>query len=208
MPTAVVDRDALFERLGRKYTEEEFDDLCFQFGVELDDAAEDPSSKRVQYYIAIPANRTDLLCIEGLVRAFQCFLGQVEPPVVKVTPPPNGSTPLTMHVKASTAQIRPYVVCAVLRGVTFNQARYGSFIDLQDKLHHNIARRRTLVAIGTHDLDTLSAPFSYEARAPQDIEFVPLSQSKPFRGDALIEFYRTDPSVKHIKPYVDIIAHR
>lgn len=39
-----------------------------------------------------------------------------------------------------TSQIRPYVVCAVLRGVTFDEARYNSFIDLQDKLHQNICR--------------------------------------------------------------------
>lgn len=39
-----------------------------------------------------------------------------------------------------TSQIRPFVVCAVLRGVTFDEARYNSFIDLQDKLHQNICR--------------------------------------------------------------------
>lgn len=102
--------------------------------------------------------------------------------------------------------IRPYVVCAVLRGVSFTQERYNSFIDLQDKLHNNIARRRTLVAIGTHDLDSVEAPFSYEALPPASIEFVPLSQARAFRADALMDFYRTDPSVKHIKPYVDIIG--
>ena len=37
-------------------------------------------------------------------------------------------------------QVRPYVVCAVLRGVTFDERRYASFIDLQDKLHQNIGR--------------------------------------------------------------------
>lgn len=39
-----------------------------------------------------------------------------------------------------------------------------SFIDLQDKLHQNICRRRTLVAIGTHDLDTIQGPFTYNVR--------------------------------------------
>jgi phenylalanyl-tRNA synthetase beta subunit len=66
-------------------------------------------------------------------------------------------------VKPETALIRPFVVCAVLRGVTFNESRYNSFIDLQDKLHQNLCRKRTLVAIGTHDLDTLQGPFTYEA---------------------------------------------
>ena len=35
------------------------------------------------------------------------------------------------------------------------KASYDSFIDLQDKLHQNLARRRTLASIGTHDLDTV-----------------------------------------------------
>ena len=35
-------------------------------------------------------------------------------------------------------------------------------------------RKRTLVAIGTHDLDTVKGPFTYDARRPQDIKFQPL----------------------------------
>ena len=49
------------------------------------------------------------------------------------------------------------------------ESRYDSFIDLQDKLHQNIARKRTLVAIGTHDLDTIKGPFKYMAKPPQII---------------------------------------
>lgn len=60
--------------------------------------------------------------------------------------------------------MRPFVVSAVLRDVQFTQERYDSFIDLQDKLHQNICRRRTLVAIGTHDLDTIQGPFTYNVR--------------------------------------------
>lgn len=56
------------------------------------------------------------------------------------------------------------------------QESYNSFIDLQDKLHQNICRKRTLVAIGTHDLDTVKGPFLYDARTPQDIKFVPLNK--------------------------------
>ena len=52
-----------------------------------------------------------------------------------------------MVVKPSAMLVRPFVVCAVLRGMKFNRERYDSFIDLQDKLHQNICRRRSLVAI-------------------------------------------------------------
>uniref|UniRef100_A0A8D2DHQ9 Phenylalanine--tRNA ligase beta subunit B1 domain-containing protein n=1 Tax=Sciurus vulgaris TaxID=55149 RepID=A0A8D2DHQ9_SCIVU len=37
MPTVSVKRDLLFKALGRTYTNEEFDELCFEFGLELDE---------------------------------------------------------------------------------------------------------------------------------------------------------------------------
>lgn len=45
-----------------------------------------------------------------------------------------------LYANLQTSSIRPFVVCAVLRGVTFDEARYNSFIDLQDKLHQNLCR--------------------------------------------------------------------
>ncbi len=67
----------------------------------------------------------------------------------------SGKTLQRMVVKPQTSLVRPFVVCAILRGVKFDAARYNSFIDLQDKLHQNICRNRSLVAIGTHDLSTI-----------------------------------------------------
>jgi len=67
--------------------------------------------------------------------------------------------------------------------------RYDSFIDLQDKLHQNLARKRTLVAIGTHDLDTIKGPFKYVAKPPAEIKFKPLSQVKEFTAVELMDLY-------------------
>jgi phenylalanyl-tRNA synthetase beta chain len=55
---------------------------------------------------------------------------------------------------SQTAQIRPLCSGVILRNIEFTQERYDSFIALQDKLHANLARQRTLVSIGTHDLDS------------------------------------------------------
>ena len=66
-----------------------------------------------------------------------------------------GKQLLQLTIKAETALVRPFAVAAVLRGINFDTARYSSFIDLQDKLHQNLCRQRSLVAIGTHDLSTL-----------------------------------------------------
>ena len=76
-----------------------------------------------------------------------------------------------------------------MRNVKLTQARYESFIALQDKLHQNLARQRTLVSIGTHDMDSLKGPFTYEALPPKDIKFVPLNQTQEMDGEELMEFY-------------------
>mmetsp|Transcript_19300 Transcript_19300/g.24904 ORF Transcript_19300/g.24904 Transcript_19300/m.24904 type:complete len:640 (-) Transcript_19300:40-1959(-) len=222
MPTLSVEKELLFVQIGRTYTDHDFDELCFEFGVELDEItsareeAEKSSgftlsakqleaySDAILYKVDVPANRYDLLCIEGLSRAIRIFLGDVDAPKYEF----SGDPVCTMTVKkANTDKIRPFVVCAVLRDVTFNQERYNSFIDLQDQLHRNLCRQRTLVAIGTHDLDSVKAPFFYDAREPKDIKFVPLTPADKgaFVSSDLLKFYETDPTAKHLKPYVSII---
>lgn len=81
----------------------------------------------------------------------------------------------------------------MLRNIKFTKESYDSFIALQDKLHQNLARQRSLVAIGTHDLDTIEGPFSYEALPPEKINFVPLNQTRVMNGVELMKFYEVDP---------------
>lgn len=76
MPTIGVNREALMKALGQTYTEEAFDALCFEFGLELDEVVTDEESGEVTYKIEVGANRYDLLCLEGLVRALQVFQGK------------------------------------------------------------------------------------------------------------------------------------
>lgn len=37
MPNITLIRSHLFEAIGRSYSDKEFDELCFEFGVEVDD---------------------------------------------------------------------------------------------------------------------------------------------------------------------------
>lgn len=164
---------------------------------------ESTEDEEIIYKIEVPANRYDLLCLEGLAQALRIFEERQATPTYTLTNVTDQSV-LKMHVKSETSSIRPFVVCAVLRGVTFDEVRYNSFIELQDRLHQNICRRRTLVAIGTHDLDTIQGPFTYEALPPSEIDFVPLKQVKSFRADELMEFYKSDLK---LKKYLHIIEN-
>lgn len=187
MPTVSVYEDELRVRLGEPtLNPDSFQDLCFQFGLELDDVTSDyemvrkeqgeaaakGKSTRVIYRVDIPANRYDLLCVEGLVLALSIFKDQAGVPDYQLDGAPKKETTIT--VSPATKEVRQFVVCAILRDLEFDPARYESFIDLQDKLHHNICRRRNLASIGTHDLDTIQGPFTYEALPPEQIEFKPL----------------------------------
>eukprot|EP00729_Bicosta_minor_P009676 gene9676-21229_t len=204
MPTVSVDRDGLYARLGRSYTEDEFQMLCFDFGIELDEVTSEKEmvakeqgedaakgmSDDVIYKIDIPANRYDMLCMEGIARALRVFLELEKAPEFKLKEPASGREKLI--ITEATQAVRPYAVAAVLRGVTFDPIRYKSFIDLQEKLHENICRKRELVAIGTHDLDT--------------IKFKPLrasDMSKEYTAEELMEDYEAND--KQLKKYLPII---
>uniref|UniRef100_A0A1I8FZ16 Phenylalanine--tRNA ligase beta subunit n=1 Tax=Macrostomum lignano TaxID=282301 RepID=A0A1I8FZ16_9PLAT len=218
MPVVQIEKAALCQCLNRKdFTDEEVDELCFEFGLELDEVTSeremlakeqgdakaaqmgDQLSDAVIYKIEVPANRYDLLCVEGLSRALMVFQSLAQPPLYKAVQPAAGMQ--QMRVAPSTAQIRPYVVCAMLRNLSFTPASYKSFIDLQDKLHQTICRQRSL-PIGTHDFDTLTGPFLYEALPPSDIVFKPLNQTKEFSAVELMQLYSGE---SHLKAYLPII---
>lgn len=68
-----------------------------------------------------------------------------------------------------------------------------------------MCRKRSLVAIGTHDLDTISGPFTYTAKPPGDISFKPLNQTKEYTATQLMSLYKvntilTDHGKKKKKP--------
>nr|CAB3244784.1 phenylalanine--tRNA ligase beta subunit [Phallusia mammillata] len=215
MPTISVNRDELYNALEKTYTEEEFDELCFEYGIELDEVTSEReqiekeqgeskaenASDAVIYKIDIPANRYDLLCIEGLVQAFNVFLRKSPAPNYRIVQPADRKK-FKMIVKEPTKLIRPFCVAAILRNVTFTQESYNSFIDLQDKLHQNIGRKRSLVSIGTHDLDTIEGPFTYDAKSPEDIKFIALNQNKEHTAPELMEMYSKD---SHLRFYLPII---
>lgn len=201
MPTIGIEKSEFLRRTGREQkelTQEDLENLFFDLGLELDDIEEE--NEKTILKVDIPANRYDLLCIEGLCRAINIFDGK-DPDQYKL----SGEPVEKIIVEESTSSVRPIVMGAVLRNITLTQASYESFIDLQDKLHQNLARQRTLSSIGTHDLDTVKGPFRYVTRKPEDIKFVALKQEKEMTAPELMAYYEKD---SFMKQYVPIIKEK
>ena len=207
MPTIIVNRDALFKAIGQSFTDEEFENLCFEFGIELDDVTSEQEimkneqkkedknlSTETLYKIEVAANRYDLLCLEGLALALRVFLSKQKMPEIKpLNILPEEERQLIVY--DSVNDVRPIGLCAILRDINFTDEMLKSFMDLQDKLHNNICRGRKLVSMGTHDLDTVKGPFSYRALSPEKIHFVPLNREEEVNGDGLMSLLKDDPKL-------------
>ena len=207
MPTVIVNRAALFKAIGKSFTDEEFDDLCFEFGIELDDVTSEKEmfqneqqkegenlSSDILYKIEVAANRYDLLCLEGLALALRIFLEKEKMPEIKpLNVLPEEERQLIVY--DSVNEVRPVGLCAILRDINFTNDTLKGFMDLQDKLHNNICRGRKLVSMGTHDLDTVKGPFYYRALKPEHIHFVPLNREEEVNGDGLMSILKEDPKL-------------
>lgn len=70
MPTITINLEQFFDLLGKKMTITEFEDLCFDYGLEYEEDGDSTETVKVE----LPANRYDLLSVEGLALAFRSYL--------------------------------------------------------------------------------------------------------------------------------------
>lgn len=75
MPTITINKKYFHKLLGKSLSDKELDEFCFDYGLEAEEDKDCPEKLRVE----LPANRYDLLCVEGLAIAFQSYLSLKEP---------------------------------------------------------------------------------------------------------------------------------
>jgi len=115
-------------------------------------------------------NRPDALSIEGFARAAKTFLG-FSKGIVNYTVKKGA---IKLRVDKSVEKVRPCVVSAVVRNVKLTDDLLRSLMQVQEKLHDTLGRKRKKVAIGIHDLDRVTPPFEYKAVNPDSLKFIPL----------------------------------
>ncbi|NMC88835.1 MAG: phenylalanine--tRNA ligase subunit beta [Methanomicrobiales archaeon] len=126
-------------------------------------------------------DRPDLYSAEGVARAMRGFLG-IEEGLPIYTVHPSG---IAFSIDPGLADIRPYLGSAVIRNVDLDEEAIESLMGLQEALHWAVGRGRGKVAIGVHDLDTITPPFHYMA-SPRSRSFVPLDFDRDMTLDEIL----------------------
>jgi len=177
MPVVDVDPDEL-RRLTdheEKSDDELIDDL-FALGLEFEGETEDGDLQ-----LEFGPDRLDRLSVEGIARSLRYQYGDDRGVYVPNTNDPDW----TIEVDESVPNERPYVTGAVIRGVDLDEAALDSLIQLQEKLHATMGRKREKGAIGIHDLTMLKGAsyredgesrnsITYRGVDPEGDRFVPL----------------------------------
>jgi phenylalanyl-tRNA synthetase beta chain len=177
MPVVDVDADELRRLTGHeaKSDDELIDDL-FALGLEYEGETE-----AGELQLEFGPDRLDRLSVEGVARSLRYQYGDDRGVYVPNTNDPDW----TIEVEESVPDERPYVTGAVIRGVDLDDAALDSLIQLQEKLHATMGRKRAKGAIGIHDLTMLKGEvlsedgrdghtITYRGVDPEGDRFVPL----------------------------------
>lgn len=151
-------------------------------------------SEKEEIAIEFFPDRPDLYCVEGVARALRAFLGY-EPGLKRYPVEESG---ITLYRDPSVENVRPYVVGGVVIDVEMSDPLIRSLMELQEKIHLTLGRRRAKVSVGIHDMDRVVPPFTYKAVDPEGISFVPLAKDEVMNLREILERHEKGIDYKFI----------
>jgi phenylalanyl-tRNA synthetase beta chain len=163
MPVVDVDPDELRELTGHDEKDDETlkSDL-FDLGLEFEGWTEDD-----EFQLEFAPDRLDRLSVEGVARSLRYHYGDARGVYV----PSVNDADWTIEVEDQPDE-RPYITGAIVRGLDMGEDALESLIQLQEKLHATMGRKRAKGAIGVHDLTMLKgAPATDEGRSSKSVTY-------------------------------------
>ncbi|MDR0198664.1 MAG: phenylalanine--tRNA ligase subunit beta, partial [Methanomassiliicoccaceae archaeon] len=176
--------------IGKKVPRDVLVDRIPMMGADMHDTDANVDDMSVEFF----PDRPDLYSVEGLARALRAFL-DIEPGMAEYE---VEDTDIVVKVDKSVKDVRPYIVCATVLDVDMTDDLLRSLMEVQEKLHITIGRKRSKVAIGVHDLDKVVPPFVYKAVPPKEISFVPLAKTERWNLDEILKKHEKGVDYAHI----------
>lgn len=149
------------------------------------------------------AVRPDIFDVGGMARYFRGFLG-IQPGLIEYPLAPAKISVKVDPRLSNEDSRRPFIACAVLRGLRLDHERIKFLMNLQEDLHWALGRDRKLASIGVYDLEKLAGTaFRYEAVAPDELRFVPLgfgpdSPDSLLTPGQILERHKTGQAYAHL----------
>ncbi|MBQ4368953.1 MAG: phenylalanine--tRNA ligase subunit beta, partial [Candidatus Methanomethylophilus sp.] len=81
---------------------------------------------------------------------------------------------------------------------TIDDQALRSIMELQEKLHTTVGRKRTKLAIGVHDLDKVRPPFTFKAVDPDSMSFVPLAKTEAMTPREVLTKHEKGKAFAHL----------
>ncbi|MCH7660250.1 MAG: phenylalanine--tRNA ligase subunit beta [Euryarchaeota archaeon] len=200
MPVVDIAPDELRELAGTDKSDDQLKDDLFGLGLEYEGETEEG-----EFQFEFAPDRLDRLSVEGVARSLRYHYGEERGTYV----PPTNAPDWTIEVDESVPEERPYVTGAVIRGLDLDESGLDSLIQLQEKLHATMGRKRAKGAIGIHDLTMLKArsatggespTIRYTGVSPDEDRFVPLDSDAELTPGEVLEEHPTG------REYADLVS--
>jgi phenylalanyl-tRNA synthetase beta chain len=202
MPVVDVHPDELRDLTGHdEKSDEEFKEDLFALGLEFEGETEEGA-----FQLEFGPDRLDRLSVEGVARSLRYQYGDSRGVYVPKTNDPD----FTFVVDEDVPDERPYVTGAIIRGVDLDEDALDSLIQLQEKLHATMGRKRAKGAIGIHDLTMIKGEvlteesggnsITYTGVDPDGDTFVPLDADAEMTPAEVLERHQTGQT------YADLVS--
>jgi len=174
MTILTMNRKALEKRVGR--IDADLEKKITDMGTPIEEVTDEAVE------VEVFPNRPDLLSLENFARTLNQFNGKGRVAEFKVLKPEKN---FEVVIDKSVKAVRPFTACAIAKGLRLDDERIKSLVEVQEKLHGSIGRRRRKVAIGIYPLDMIALPIRFVGRRNDEVKFLPLLDSEHQIGQVL-----------------------
>jgi len=171
----------LISLIGREMPAEEIIDIIPMMGADFHHYDPGTDEMGIEFF----PDRPDLYSVEGVARSLRTFLG-VEKGLKRY---PLTNSNVIIKIEESVLAVRPYFVGGVVRDVRMSDEFIRSLMELQEKIHLTVGRKRQKVSIGIHDMDRVAPPYTYKAVDPESVSFIPLAKEKTMSMREILQYH-------------------
>ncbi|MDL2242056.1 phenylalanine--tRNA ligase subunit beta [Bacteroidales bacterium OttesenSCG-928-L03] len=194
MPVINFKYSDLCSLIGKKVPQKTLVERIPLIGADMHQTEGESDDMSVEFF----PDRPDMFSVEGVARALRAFL-DIEPGMKEYAVKRSN---YIAKIEEPVLDVRPCFACAVVKDVFVTDDIIKSMMELQEKLHMTMGRKRNKFAIGLHDLDKVESPFRYTAVDPKSVSFVPLNCTESMTLDEIL--------IKHDKgkEYADLLKDK